>query len=160
MKTTKNRDRYVAYVSSYTSSMKDNFGIRIYDVDVEKGTLTEKDQVEITNSSYLTISHNQKYLYSITDFGVESYRILKGGDLEQINHAGHQRHARFLSFDRLHGPLAVRFGLPRRQGHGSEAAGRPDGSIGNDHGRGLSQGPGKHCGTQFPAACAVRQNDA
>ena len=47
----------------------------------------EKDQVEITNSSYVTIAHNQKYLYSITDFGVEAYRIVKGGDLEFINKA-------------------------------------------------------------------------
>ena len=29
--------------------------------------------MEITNSSYVTISHNGKYLYSITDFGVEAY---------------------------------------------------------------------------------------
>ena len=48
---------------------------------------SEKDRVEITNSSYVTISHNQKYLYSITDFGVEAYRILKDGTLEAINRA-------------------------------------------------------------------------
>ena len=47
-----------------------------------------KRQVEITNSSYITISHSSNYLYSITDFGVESYRILPDGDLEVINHAG------------------------------------------------------------------------
>ncbi|NLC74792.1 MAG: lactonase family protein [Clostridiales bacterium] len=79
--------KYVAYVSSYTTEQKDTFGIRIYDVDVKDGRLIEKDQVDITNSSYLTISHDQKYLYSITDFGVESYRIIKGGDLEVINRA-------------------------------------------------------------------------
>lgn len=81
------KDQYVAYVSSYTSGNKSSFGIRIYDVDMEKGRLTEKDQVEITNSSYVTISHNQKYLYSITDFGVESYEIQKDGSLKVINHA-------------------------------------------------------------------------
>lgn len=80
-------DRYVAYVSTYTTAGKDNFGIRIYDVDMKNGRFSEKDQVEITNSSYVTISHNQKFLYSITDFGVESYRIIHGGDLEMINHA-------------------------------------------------------------------------
>ena len=53
------KDKYVAYVSTYTSGMTDNIhGIKIYDVDVEKGRFTEKDQVEITNSSYVTISHN------------------------------------------------------------------------------------------------------
>ena len=81
------KEKYVAYVSTYTSGNKSSFGIRIYDVDVENGRLFEKDQVEITNSSYVTISHNQKYLYSITDFGVESYKILKDGSLEVINHA-------------------------------------------------------------------------
>lgn len=79
------KEKYVAYVSTYT--MKDNHGITIYDVDMENGKFMEKDQVEITNSSYLTISHNQKYLYSITDFGVESFEIQRDGSLRLINHA-------------------------------------------------------------------------
>ncbi len=79
------KEKCVAYVSTYT--MKDNHGITIYDVDMENGKFMEKDQVEITNSSYLTISHNQKYLYSITDFGVESFEIQKDGSLRLINHA-------------------------------------------------------------------------
>ena len=78
-------DRYVAYVSTYT--MNDNHGIIIYDVDIKKGRFQKKSQIEITNSSYLTISHNQKFLYSITDFGVESFKILKDGSLKLINHA-------------------------------------------------------------------------
>lgn len=82
-----NEAKYVAYVSTYTSGNKSKYGIRIYDVDMKNGRLIEKDQVQITNSSYVTISHNQKYLYSITDFGVESYRILKDGSLEALNHA-------------------------------------------------------------------------
>lgn len=79
--------KYVAYVSSYTITRKEKYGIRIYDVDMDYGMLIEKDQIEISNSSYVTISHNRKYLYSITDFGVESYRIIKGGELEKINFA-------------------------------------------------------------------------
>jgi len=78
-------EKYVAYVSTYTAGKGDNHGIKIYDVDMENGRLTEKNQVEITNSSYVTISHSMKCLYSITDFGVESYRILENGDLEMIN---------------------------------------------------------------------------
>ena len=62
-------EKYVAYVSTYTVSKGDNHGIKIYDVDLEHGALTEKNQVEITNSSYVSISHSMKYLYSITDFG-------------------------------------------------------------------------------------------
>ena len=54
--------KYVAYVSAYSTSTGDNFGIRIYDVDLKEGRFIEKDQVEITNSSYVTIAHNQKYL--------------------------------------------------------------------------------------------------
>lgn len=81
----KKDQKYVAYVSTYT--MGDSHGIRVYDVDMEHGRFIEKDKVEITNSSYLSISHNGKYLYSITDFGVESYRILKDGSLELINFA-------------------------------------------------------------------------
>jgi 6-phosphogluconolactonase len=79
------QDKYVAYVSTYTMGNKDNYGIKIYDVDMAKGRLTEKNQVKITNSSYITISHNQKFLYSITDFGVEAYKILPGGELEVLN---------------------------------------------------------------------------
>ena len=78
------KGKYVAYVSTYT--LGDNHGIKIYDVDMENGRFIEKDQVEITNSSYVTISHNGKYMYSITDFGVEAYKILKDGSLELINH--------------------------------------------------------------------------
>ena len=73
-------DKYVAYVSKYTIGNK--LGIKIFDVDMEKGRFYPKDEVEITNSSYLTISHNRKYLYSITDFGVEAYKIMPDGELE------------------------------------------------------------------------------
>lgn len=77
------KGKYVAYVSTYT--MGDKHGIRVYDVDLEKGRFAEKEKVEITNSSYVTISHNGKYLYSITDLGVESYRIEADGGLSFIN---------------------------------------------------------------------------
>ena len=79
------QDKYVAYVSTYTVGKEDNYGIKRYDVDMKNGRMTEKNQVEITNSSYITISHNKKFLYSITDFGVEAYKILESGDLEVVN---------------------------------------------------------------------------
>ncbi len=78
-------EKYVAYVSTYTTGDKN--GIKIYDVDMKNGVFTEKDQVEITNSSYVTISKSKKYLYSITDFGVEAYSIMKDGSLKLINYA-------------------------------------------------------------------------
>ena len=75
----------VAYVSTYT--MGDKHGIKIYDVDMEKGRFSEKGEINITNSSYVTISHSRKYLYAITDTGVSSYRILPDGNLEFVNTA-------------------------------------------------------------------------
>ncbi len=79
-------DNYVAYVSTYTQG--DNYGIHIFDVDLEAGKFTLKDKVKISNSSYVTISHNSKYLYSITDFGVEAYRIEADGGLTVLGNAG------------------------------------------------------------------------
>ena len=59
--------KFVAYVSSYTRGKGKKYGIRIYDVDMENGYLTQKKQIEISNSSYVTISHNRRFLYSITN---------------------------------------------------------------------------------------------
>ncbi len=75
--------KFVAYVSGYTPGSRN--GIKIFDVDIKNGCFTEKAQIEITNSSYLTISHNRKMLYSITDYGVESYKILSDGMLESTS---------------------------------------------------------------------------
>lgn len=81
----KMEEKYVAYVSTYTQG--DNHGIRIYDIDMENGRFYEKDKVQITNSSYVCISHNRKFLYSITDLGVESYEIQRDGGLKLLNFA-------------------------------------------------------------------------
>lgn len=78
-------DNYVAYVSTYTQG--DNHGIHIFDVDLKEGKFTLKDKVKISNSSYVTISHNSKYLYSITDFGVEAYRIEEDGSLTVLGNS-------------------------------------------------------------------------
>ncbi len=80
-----NEGKYVAYVSTYTQ--KDKYGIHIFDVDMKNGYLTLKDRVQLTNSSYVTISHSRKYLYAITDFGVRAYKILEDGLLEEMNQA-------------------------------------------------------------------------
>lgn len=77
------KDRYVAYVGTYTH--ENSLGIHIYDVDVERARLHERKLVPISNSSDLVISHNGKILYSIADEGVEAFHILEDGDLESIN---------------------------------------------------------------------------
>lgn len=76
-------DKYVAYVAGYTRD--DDHGLKIYDVDIKKGRLSEREQLSITNPSYITTSHNGKLLYSITDEGVQSYSILPDGGLKEIN---------------------------------------------------------------------------
>lgn len=77
--------KYVAYVSCYTQGNKD--GITVYDVDTKKGYFSEKAKVEISNSSYITISHSKKFLYSITDNGVVGFRILEDGMLDMFSAA-------------------------------------------------------------------------
>jgi len=76
-------EKYVAYVGTYTH--ENSVGIHIYDVDVEKGQLQERKVVPINNPSDVVVSKNKKYLYSIADEGVESFRILPDGDLEAMN---------------------------------------------------------------------------
>ena len=80
-------ERFVAYVSSYTNGTGDKYGIRVYDVDVKNGRMMEKEKIKITNSSYIAQSHDCRYLYSITDFGVEAYRMEKDGLLTMLNEA-------------------------------------------------------------------------
>ena len=53
-------DRYVAYAGTYTH--ESSKGIHIYDMDVEKGRITERCEVTIDNPSYITLSSNKKYL--------------------------------------------------------------------------------------------------
>ena len=76
--------KYVAYVGSYTFYGKSK-GICIFDVDVEKGYFTKRKEIEVNNSSYLTFSHDHRFLYSVVDEGVAAFRILPDGDLELIN---------------------------------------------------------------------------
>ena len=75
------QEKYVAYVGTYTH--ENSVGIHIYDVDVENGSMKERKVVPINNPSDLVVSKNKKFLYSIADEGVEAFKILKDGDLEQ-----------------------------------------------------------------------------
>ena len=75
--------KYVAYVGTYTHGTSK--GIQVYDVDVEKGTLTERSEVEVSNASHLAVSKNGKYLYSIEDEGVAVFERDKNGDLTRLN---------------------------------------------------------------------------
>ena len=76
-------NKYVSYVGTYT--LGKSKGIHIYDLDCEAGRMTERKEIDINNPSYLVISHNGRYLYSICDEGVTAYVIEKDGDLTFIN---------------------------------------------------------------------------
>mgnify|MGYP000008871339 FL=1 len=76
-------NNFVAYVGCYNNGADD--GINIFDMDIKKGRITKRKGVKINNSSYITFSHSQKYLYSICDTGVASFAIAPDGDLEPIN---------------------------------------------------------------------------
>ena len=75
--------KYVAYVGTYTHG--NSKGIQVYDVDVEKGTLKERSEVQVSNASHTAISKNGKFLYSIEDEGVAVFRRDENGDLTRIN---------------------------------------------------------------------------
>lgn len=76
-------EKYIAYVGTYTHGS--SLGIHLFDMDVEKGRMTERKVVPINNPSDVALSTSGKYLYSIADEGVEAFRILEDGDLEVIN---------------------------------------------------------------------------
>ena len=50
------KDRYVAYVGTYTH--ENSLGIHIYDLDVENGSISERKMVPISNSSDVIVSHS------------------------------------------------------------------------------------------------------
>lgn len=78
-------DRYVAYVGTYTH--KNSKGIHIYDIDPTTWRMKERTVVPINNPTDLVISADDRFLYSIADEGVRSFRILGDGGLEPLNSA-------------------------------------------------------------------------
>ena len=46
-------EKYIAYVGSYTH--ESSKGIHLYDMDVEKGRITERTEFPIDNPSYITL---------------------------------------------------------------------------------------------------------
>ncbi|MCR5746707.1 MAG: lactonase family protein [Lachnospiraceae bacterium] len=82
----KKNAKYVVYAAGYTRD--ETHGIRLYDYDHETGRISFREKTEISNPSYISISHNGKFLYSITDDGVHAYKIRDDGSLEYLNKAG------------------------------------------------------------------------
>ena len=87
------KDRYVAYVGTYTHGS--SVGIHIFDVDAEKGKMVERKVVPINNPSDVIVSTSGKFLYSIADEGVQSFRIT-GRRFGTDQFCVDRRHARML----------------------------------------------------------------
>ncbi len=77
------KDRYVAYIGSYTRG--DSEGIYIFDIDTDSWSPTLRKAVFAHNPSDVLVSNSGKYLYCTTDQGVASFKILEDGDLEFMN---------------------------------------------------------------------------
>lgn len=78
--------KYMAYVGSYSYIGKAK-GITVYDVDVDAGKFIYRCEIEVDNSAYVQASRDGKTLYSITDEGVVSFRILPNGSLAKLGSA-------------------------------------------------------------------------
>ncbi len=78
-------EKYVAYVGTYTHEQSE--GIYVYDIDLKTGVLTERSVAYINNPSYLCVSNDGKFVYSIADEGVAAFAIGANGDLNKINQA-------------------------------------------------------------------------
>lgn len=80
------QSKYMAYVGSYSYNGQAK-GITVFDVDVKQGCFKYRCEVEVDNSSYLTVSKDGRTLYSIADEGVVSFRIMENGALSRLNNA-------------------------------------------------------------------------
>jgi 6-phosphogluconolactonase len=78
------RERYVAYVGTYSD--ESSKGIHIFDLDINTGKMTKRKSLDVHNSSALIVSHSRRYLYSVEDEGVAAFKILPDGDLQLKNH--------------------------------------------------------------------------
>jgi 6-phosphogluconolactonase len=65
--------KYVAYAGSYTH--ENSKGIHIYDCNVAKGRITEREEVAIDNPSFITFSHDKNFLYAICDPGIDQIKL-------------------------------------------------------------------------------------
>lgn len=81
--------KYIGYIGTYTKG--DSKGIYSFTLDAEKGELQEvKAAAELENPTYVTISKDNKFLYSVAkngeNGGIASYTINSAnGDLKAVN---------------------------------------------------------------------------
>lgn len=76
--------KVMAYVGSYCYSGK-NKGITVFDVDMETGRFTKREEIDEYNCSYIICGRKRHVLYAVSEYGVTSYRIHEDGSLEKMN---------------------------------------------------------------------------
>jgi len=75
---------YAVYIGSNTDT-NNGKGLTILSVDTEHGALIKTGETELSNAVYLAASTDRRFLYSITDGGVASFRIGPDGMLTYLN---------------------------------------------------------------------------
>lgn len=73
----------VAYVGTYTNDGQP--GIQIYDVKKDGELLKFREGIPVKNPSYIIVSSDEKFLYSIVDEGVAAFKIENDGGLSFLN---------------------------------------------------------------------------
>jgi len=81
-------EKFTGYIGTYTKG--DSKGIYSFTLDAANGKITDvKAAASLENPTYLTISEDNQYLYSVAkegnSGGVAGYRILESGELSLIN---------------------------------------------------------------------------
>ncbi|MGP4040498.1 lactonase family protein [Gracilibacillus sp. D59] len=80
--------QYIGYIGSYTK--KESQGVYRFTLDTEeKKIMNVEVAANLDNPTYLTVSHNNQYLYAVSkegdQGGVSAFSVEKNGDLEKIN---------------------------------------------------------------------------
>ena len=104
------QDKYMAYVGSYSYNGQAK-GITVYDVDEKKGKFIYRCEVEVDNSSYLTVSHDGRMLYSIADEGVVAFPDSGKWRTQPCEQRKYQGDARLPYCDRCGGQVYLRIRL-------------------------------------------------
>ena len=80
--------KFIGYLGAYTK--RESKGVYRFELDVEQRTVSTPElAAELDNPTYLTVSHDNKFLYAVhkegEEGGLQAFRITNEGDLESLN---------------------------------------------------------------------------
>lgn len=102
----KSQETFDAYLLVGTYTQKDSKGINVYKFNSETGTSIHISEAEVSNPSYLAISKDEKYVYAISENGVNDSKVSAfgldkaNGRLEFINNRPSGNGPCFISVDK------------------------------------------------------------